>query len=208
MSKGCRQSLGPRSFKRSYLGATTLRAGASASTLQVIAMDRPAFSFLHGRTPVHCSSIMTTNRCLLSSLLLDIPRRGKRVPQIDGRLRDNRRQHFRSTHDRDVESNLLQSALVRFGSPSDVPTHSLEGLPGRAANGCGANNEFRKEDDADPRFFFLLIESASMRKRPGIKSYRVGRNSGWHSRESCSIAQISSCSTRPPRPSTHQPKID
>ena len=156
----------------------------------------------------HSSSIMTTNRCLLSSLLLDIPRRGKRVPQIDGRLRDNRRQHFRSTHDRDVESNSLQSALVRFGSPSDVPTHSLEGLPGRAANGCGANNEFRKEDDADPRFFFLLIESASMRKRPGIESYRVGRNSGWHSRESCSIAQISSCSTRPPQPSTHQPKID
>jgi len=47
--------------------------------------------------------------------------------------------------------------MARFGSPSDVPTRSLEGFRAGPLTGCGAKMSYRKDDDANPRFFFLLI---------------------------------------------------
>jgi hypothetical protein len=66
-----------------------------------------------------------------------------------------------STHDRDVESNApldaLSDSLARFGYPSDVSMHFLEGFGAEPLTGCAAKMSYRNDDDADPRFFFLLI---------------------------------------------------
>jgi hypothetical protein len=77
--------------------------------------------------------------------------------------RDNAAQYSRSTHDRDVKSNSLLDSLsesLHWLGPAPPPMYpriSLEGLPGRATNRLRREMSYRKDDDADPRFFFLLI---------------------------------------------------